>query len=128
MSNHKTESEIEIKTYDIDVAGHVNNIVYIRWIEDLRSRLLGSCYSMDELLEKNLYPVVTSTEIRYRSQLKLSDRLKGVIWIESIRHGLMQLKVIFQRDDEVIATAEQNCVLMNLETGRMNKKAIEVYL
>ncbi len=42
MSDHKTELEIEIKTYDIDVAGRVNNIVYVRWIEDLRSRLLGS--------------------------------------------------------------------------------------
>jgi acyl-CoA thioester hydrolase len=127
LSDHKTESEIEIKTYDIDVAGHVNNIVYIRWIEDLRSELLGSCYSMDELLEKNLYPVVTSTNIRYRSQLKLSDRLKGIMWVDSVKHGLMQLKVIFQRDDETIATAEQNCVLMDLETGKMNRKAMEVY-
>lgn len=128
MSDHKTELEIEIKTYDIDVAGHVNNIVYVRWIEDLRSRLLGSRSSMDELLEKHLYPVVTSTNIRYRSQLKLSDRLKGIMWVESVKHGLMELKVIFQRDDETVATAEQNCVLMDLETGKMNRKAMEVYL
>lgn len=128
MPDRKTESEIEIKTYDIDVAGHVNNIVYVRWIEDLRSRLLRSRGLMEELLERKLYPVVTSTNIRYRSQLKLSDRLKGIMWIESVKHGLMQLKVIFQRDGEIIATAEQNCVVINLETGKMNKRAMEVYL
>ncbi len=128
MSDHKTESEIEIKTYDVDVAGHVNNIAYIRWLEDLRCKMFASCCPVDELLERHLYPVVTSTQIRYRSQLKLTDKLKGVIWVESISHGLMQLKVIFQRDGEIIATAGQNCVLMDLEKGRMEKEAIEIYL
>ncbi len=105
----------------------MNNIVYVRWIEDLRSRPFGSSSSMDELLEKKPYPVVAYTNIRYRSQLKLSDTLKGVMWIESVKHGMMQLKLIFQRDDEIIAAAEQNCVMTDLEAGKMDKKPMEVY-
>lgn len=128
MLNHKIELDLEVKTYDIDIAGHVNNIVYVRWIEDLRSKLLGSCCPVDELLRRNLYPVVTRTQIRYKSQLRLGDNAKGTIQIESIKHGLMQLKIIFQREDVVVATAEQSCVLMDLQTGKMDKKAMEVYL
>jgi len=32
------ERAIEIKTYDIDFAGIVSNIVYVRWLEDLALR------------------------------------------------------------------------------------------
>lgn len=41
--NFQTESELEVKTYDIAAAGHVNNIVYARWLEDLRNMLFKKC-------------------------------------------------------------------------------------
>lgn len=28
MPDHRIELDLEVKTYDIDIAGHVNNIVY----------------------------------------------------------------------------------------------------
>ena len=31
-----TEMGITVQPYDIDFAAHVNNVVYVRWIEDLR--------------------------------------------------------------------------------------------
>lgn len=128
MSICEIESDLEVKTYDIDIAGHVNNIVYVRWLEDLRSKILESRYPVSELLKVNLYPVVTETRIRYKNQLKLGDMPTGTIWIESIRHGVMNLKIIFRKGDVVIATAEQSCVLMNLKTGKMDGSAMEAYL
>ena len=123
----RTEIKIEVSTYDIDAAHHVNNVVYIRWLEDLRCKVLASRRPVGELLSNNLYPVVALTKIRYRKPLKLADKLDGIIWIESIEHGLMRLKAVFQKGDLVIATAEQECVLMDLQTGKMNKEAMEIY-
>jgi acyl-CoA thioesterase FadM len=40
------ELSLNVNTYDIDVAGHVNNIVYIRWLEDMRNIL----YNKDSIL------------------------------------------------------------------------------
>ncbi|HEY9165315.1 MAG TPA: acyl-CoA thioesterase [Candidatus Kryptonia bacterium] len=128
MPLFRTEIEFEVSTYDIDAAHHVNNIVYVRWLEDLRCKLLASRYPVEELLKRNLYPVVALTKIRYRNQLRLADKLEGIIWVESIEHGLMRLKAIFQKADLVIVTAEQECVLMDLQTGKMDKKAMEIYL
>jgi acyl-CoA thioester hydrolase len=34
------EQPLPIRTYDIDFAGIVSNIVFIRWLEDLRLALL----------------------------------------------------------------------------------------
>lgn len=128
MSICELESALEVKPYDIDVAGHVNNIVYVRWLEDLRSKILDSRYPLSELLKKDLYPVVTTTQIHYKNQLKLGDRPRGTIRMESIRHGVMNLEVIFRKEDDIVATAEQSCVLMNLRTGKMDGSAMAAYL
>ena len=127
MTDQRIESELEIKTYDIDVAGHVNNIVYVRWLEDLRSKLLSTRRPVSEMLERDFYPVVVSTQIRYRTQLTLTNKLKGVIWIESVKHGLMHLRAVFQKGESSVASAEQDCVMMNLRTGKMDKKAMEYF-
>lgn len=126
-SRLRTELKLEVGTYDIDVAHHVNNIVYIRWLEDLRRKLFAIRYPIEELIKRNLYPVVTSTHIHYRRQLKLSDKLEGIMWVESIIHGIIKLKVVFQNSEGLIAIAEQDCALMNLQTGKMDKKAVEIY-
>jgi acyl-CoA thioester hydrolase len=33
------EMPIRVRTYDIDSAGHVSNIVYLRWMEDMRLQI-----------------------------------------------------------------------------------------
>lgn len=36
----ETTMAVKVATYDIDYANHVSNIVYFRWLEDLRLQLL----------------------------------------------------------------------------------------
>ena len=78
---YKASINFKIKTYEIDAAGHVNNIVYVKWLEDLRCKLFEQILPIDNLLYWNLYPVVTSTNIVYKKQLKLNDNLIGSISI-----------------------------------------------
>ena len=96
-NKQKASINFEIKTYEIDIAGHVNNIVYVKWLEDLRCKLFEKILPIDNLLYLNLYPVVTSTNIVYKKQLKLSDKPVGSIWIENIQHNMMILKFNFMR-------------------------------
>ncbi len=37
---HAIERDLPIRTYDIDFAGIVSNIVYVRWLEDLRLAMM----------------------------------------------------------------------------------------
>jgi len=122
---YKTSINFEIKTYEIDVAGHVNNIVYVKWLEDLRLKLFNQILPVDRLLSLNLYPVVTSTKIVYKKQLKLSDKPSGLIWIENIQHDMMILKYNFLKGEVICAFAEQKCVLMNLKKGIMDKEKLK---
>jgi acyl-CoA thioester hydrolase len=123
---YKASFNIEIKTYEIDAAGHVNNIVYIKWLEDLRCKLFEQILPIDTLLCRDLYPAVISTNITYKKQVKLSDRLAGFIWVENIRHNIMTLKFNFISSGNICAFAEQKCVIMNLEKGTMDKKRLNL--
>lgn len=122
---NSVELDIKVNTYDIDVAGHVNNIVYIRWIEDLRAELFSQIYPLEKLLEINYYPVVISTELNYKGQLKLFDKPIGKISLENYSHGIIYLRIEINCNDKIVLTAVQKCVLMNLKTRKMFMGSLE---
>ncbi|MCW8803497.1 MAG: acyl-CoA thioesterase [Ignavibacteriaceae bacterium] len=103
----------EIKTYDIDIAGHVNNAVYIKWFEDLRIKLFIEHFNLPELLLNNLYPVVVSTEIHYKKFLKLFDKPIGVMCIECCNHGIITLKTEIKLNGKIAASGKQKCTLFD---------------
>ena len=47
---NSTNSRSAIQTYDIDFAGIVSNIVFIRWLEDLRLGLMDEAYPLVQAL------------------------------------------------------------------------------
>jgi acyl-CoA thioester hydrolase len=127
IKNNKLEASINfnIKTYEIDIAGHVSNIVYVKWLEDLRCKLFEQIIPIDKLLNEDLYPVVTSTTLVYKKQLKLGDNPFGFIWIENIKHNMMILKFNFISDEKICVFAEQKCVVMNLKKGTIDKEQLK---
>ena len=124
-AEHKTSIDFEVKTYEIDIAGHVNNIVYVKWLEDLRIKLFSQLLPLENLINEKLYPVVTSTVIHYKKQLKLGDKPCGTMLIDFVKHGVMNLKFSIANNGNISAYGEQKCVLMNTETGLMDKEKLK---
>ena len=114
-----------VHTYDIDFAGHLNNIVYVRWIEQLRTELFNKYFNLQELLSNNLYPVVISTNITYKKALKLFDRPEGIIHYLCFSHGIITLTFEIKQGVKIAAYGEQKCVLMDLNTGKMDKEKLK---
>jgi acyl-CoA thioester hydrolase len=115
------EISLNVNTYDIDVAGHVNNIVYIRWLEDMRSLLFSKIFSLKKLLEVNHYIVVVSSEVKYRKQIKLFDKPIGKMLLLSYSHGVLLFKTEITIDNYIAFNATQKCVLMDLKNNKMLK-------
>ncbi|MFA6596373.1 MAG: thioesterase family protein [Ignavibacteriaceae bacterium] len=113
------EVPLLVNTYDIDVAGHVNNIVYVRWLEDMRNILFTQIYAMEKLLEINHHLVVISSEIKYRKQIKLFDKPVGKMFVHSYSHGMFIFKAEIKIEDHLAFVATQKCVLMNLNKNKM---------
>lgn len=127
--NHKyVELKLNVNTYDIDIAGHVNNIAYVRWFEELRIKLFNTYINLQDLLLNNLYLVVISTDICYKKSLKLFDEPVGIISIECYNHCIITLKFEIKNNEKIAAHGIQKCVLMNLKTSKMDKEKIKSIL
>lgn len=113
------QMKIDIETYDIDIAGHVNNIVFIRWLEKMRTRLLAGIVPFPKLLDKNIYPVVISTEAKYKKLIKLFDKPVGSMMLGYYSHGLMILNAAIKVNNITVFSAVQKCVLIDLKSNKM---------
>src|SRR4030065_18719 len=77
----------KVMTYDIDFAGVVSNQVSIRWLEDLRNLLTDQVLSIGDMMQRSIAPVLTRTEIDYRTPVRLPDTVDGRLWVEgAARH------------------------------------------
>lgn len=121
MDKFYLESDIEIKPYNIDAAGHVNNAVYINWLEDLRTKLFEKILPHEELLKRNYHLVVASTSIEYKKPLHLHEKPVGKMKIDKYERGIFYLSCLITLDKKIVAKVFQKCVLVNKYTQKMAK-------
>ena len=112
------EEIFEPKTYDIDYAGIVSNQVYVRWLEDLRYKMIKEYYNWDALSE-DIIPVIIRTEIDYLKSVKLAEIVKGSLWMSRIRGPRYFLKAEMHVDGNLVCKALQQGVFVNGKTGRI---------
>lgn len=110
--------ELPIKTYDIDFAGIVSNIVYIRWLEDLRLKMFESNFPIEKLMSKGYCPTVNSTQIKYQKALRLGDRPVGKMWMSQLGRLRCTVQAEIYLGQEIAAIATQVGFFMSLETMR----------
>ena len=113
-----TELDFTVKTYDIDFAGHVSNIVYIRWLEDLRFALLERYLPLNRLMEKGMVPLVVETTVRYRRPVNLFETVRGRMWMDSRSRVRVGLRAEFTVAGDVRVEAVQSGAFVDLTTGR----------
>lgn len=99
--------DFAVRTYDIDAAGLVSNIVFIRWLEDLRLTMLEKHYPLEPLLARGQGPVLRRTEIDYRHPVRFGDPVHGRMWIAGLRKARFDLEAEFTVGEEVVAAARQ---------------------
>lgn len=114
-----TEKIFDIKTYDIDIAGHVNNIVFVRWLEELRVKLFEQTLPIVDLIKENKFPVVVETSIKYKRQIKIGEICNAKMFVERFDHPIWVLAAEFSVDDKIAATATQKCVIVDLLTNKI---------
>ena len=113
---------LKVRTYDIDFAGIVSNIVYIRWLEDLRLEMLDRYFPIQEQLKKDIAPLLLSTEIKYLNALNLYSKPLGRIWLSKLERLRFHLEaeVVDQssEEDKLSVMARQTGIFIDLKTKR----------
>ena len=98
---HKEKFEHEIKIFpeDIDLFNHVNNVVYLRWVQEVSTAHWFSAAT--ELQKETIGWVVVRHEIDYLREVRLGDEIVGRTWVGTAR------KNIFERHVEIIRTGDK---------------------
>lgn len=125
------ELAFKVQTYDTDFAGIVHNMVYIRWLEDLRLQILAEHFPMEEQLAANQGPILVRTEVSYQGPLRLFDEPLGRMWVSRLGRVRWEVQAEITLDDQVAATATQSgyfADLADLRPVRVPKDLREKWL
>ena len=112
------ELVLPVRTYDVDFAGVVSNIVYIRWLEDLRWQLLTEYLPLDRQLDRGCAPVLSTIQIEYKRPIRLFDQPIGHLWIRSLRRVKWTVEAEIFLEGKSAATALQTGAFLDLSTMR----------
>jgi acyl-CoA thioester hydrolase len=109
---------ITVVPEDIDEMGHVNNVVYLRWVQDVAEAHWKN--SAPEELRAKYAWVVLRHEIDYLSPAVLNDVLIGTTWVDlpdgarSTRH----VEIFNQTTGKLSAKAKTTWCLLSAATMR----------
>lgn len=115
-----SELKIRIKTYDIDYIGHVNNAVYMNWLEDLRLQLFDTHFPIHDLEDTNVGLMIVNTDIHYKQGIYLKDKfVDALLWIDSFDRATCHIIAEFSVDGQVRCTATQRGAFVDSKTHRI---------
>ncbi len=110
---------IPVKTYDIDFMGIVSNIVYIRWLEDLRLKFLDEHWQLNQQIELGYTPILAGTEIEYKRPIKIIDKVIGRLWLSGLGRLKWTMQAEILSNNELAAVASQKGGFVSLQNNRL---------
>lgn len=112
--------EIEVTARDVDRNGHVNNVVYIQWMQDaaIAHADASGCTQASEAAGATW--VVRTHHIEYLISALAGDKITVLTWPSNFQRvrSLRKYQFIRQKDQAVIARAETDWIFVNMKTGR----------
>ena len=120
MNSSVYQFQIEVTAKDVDRNGHVNNVVYIQWMQDaaIAHARASGCTQASESVGATW--VVRTHHIEYLQPLFAGDKVTVLTWPANFQRvrSLRKYKFVRAKDGAVVARAETDWVFVNAKTGR----------
>ncbi|MFC7071789.1 acyl-CoA thioesterase [Halovenus rubra] len=115
MADFNYETDVEVRFQDLDIAGHVNNAVYVTYLEEARVGYLGDVLGVTEPEAVNA--VIANLEIDYHRPVR--DDTHVTVALRTLEPGEASIPMEYEirADGAVAATAETVMVTVDFETG-----------
>jgi acyl-CoA thioester hydrolase len=92
------EMAIAVEPADIDGLGHVNNVVYLRWVQDIAiAHWRAAAPSADQA---KLLWIVVRHEIDYKQAARLGDTIRARTWVGAAT------RIKFERHTELLRASD----------------------
>jgi acyl-CoA thioester hydrolase len=120
------ELRIAVQPADIDRLGHVNNTVYVRWVQEAAVAHWRSAASPE--VQASLFWVVARHEIDYKRPAFLEDEVIARTWVGSASRRAFDRHTELRRaaDGALLARARTVWCPIDAQTGKLTEVDDEV--
>ena len=110
------QKNLTVKAEHLDALSHVNNVVFLQWVQDVAEEHWLS--KSDDDFNTKYYWVVLNHYIEYKGQAYLNDVVEVSTFVER-NEGLRSTRVVqFSRDGKLLVEAKTDWCLVNRASNR----------
>jgi len=126
MSSAAFEMTAPVLADDIDEQNHVNNTVYVRWVQDIATAHWQAIASPEA--QEAIGWVVLRHEIDYKASVSLGDEVVLRTWVGKATRLTFErfTDIRRKRDHQLLSQARSLWCPINTETGRPVRVSAEV--
>lgn len=110
------EDHLTVEDQHIDALGHVNNVIYLQWVQDMAAahwRAAAPAQALQEAIW-----VVRRHVIDYHASAVLGDQLRLRTEVSAMSGAISKRWTRIYRGDTLLLTAESDWVLIDRESGK----------
>jgi acyl-CoA thioester hydrolase len=117
-NTEKYEIHIAIAEHDIDELGHVNNIIYLRWVQEAAIAHWTNAATREQ--QEKIYWVIKRHEIDYKHSARPGDEIIAVTWVGEAEELVFEryTEILRGSDRKLLAKALTLWIPINRTTGR----------
>ncbi|MDM7998745.1 MAG: thioesterase [Dehalococcoidia bacterium] len=115
----------QVEWHDIDMMWHVNNAVYLTYIEEAGVRLAEAHgWSAERMTEEKSAILTRRHRIEYRQAARMGDELEISTWYSEAKRASALRHCLIRRaeDGELLVQAQVHCAWIDLTTGRCKRE------
>src|ERR1041384_1783226 len=103
----------------IDVNGHVNNVTYVQWMQDIAVEHYESSGGIDPMREAGAIWVVREHWIEYLLPAFAGEEIEIRTWVENVRRvrSLRKYEFVRKSDGKTLVKGETDWVFVDAVTG-----------
>src|SRR5690348_4959226 len=118
-ANHSYNRAFTVPMDSIDENGHVNNVAYVQWMQDIAVEHYASISGI-EAQGKEATWVVREHRIEYMLPAFAGEELEIKTWVENIRRvrSLRKYEFLRKSDGKVLVKGETDWVFVDAKSGR----------
>ncbi|MHA3051631.1 acyl-CoA thioesterase [Acinetobacter sp. ANC 4641] len=113
--------EIQVQPEHIDLLGHVNNVVYVSWMQDVaHAHIQALGVGLEQYLQMKHAMVAVEHQMQYRKAAMVGDQLILRTWLSDLNamYSFREYAFFRVKDQSLIFLAKTKWTCIEIATGR----------
>ncbi len=120
----KFSHSFRVSAADIDAQGHVNNVAYVKWIQDVAVAHWFSV-TTEEMREKYTW-MLTRHEIDYKKQTFAGEEVTATTWVGEATRITWERFTEIRRGEDILVKARSIWCLIDRQTSKPSRITSEM--